>query len=158
MSIGKSTIVGFAAATWALLVIAGSVAPWYRVGTLGGPYDTVRGPEAMGQSTLVAALIALLLVGMQLAGRRGASLVAAVALLVAALIGIAKWNDAAAYGSGVDERIGGVADASWGLLLVVLGGVMGAIFAAWQFTSHEERRRQQASSTPKGRGLRSVDV
>jgi hypothetical protein len=116
----------------AAAVIAGSLGPWVTItAAFFGTID-VRGTKGDGDLTLGLSLAAGLLMALACSAprRRWPAVLAAVGFLAAAAIGAYDWNNVSdRLADSAGEEFIASAGVGWGLYLVTIGAVAGAIFA-----------------------------
>jgi len=122
----------------ALAVIVGSIGPWATVTIAFLGQMKLSGQSCDGEYTVWGGVIAGLLMGAVCLNPRRAGIAAlsALLMLLVAGIGIYDWmnvNDAVSDARG--ERFVASASVGWGLVMVTIGGLIGAIAAIVQAIS-----------------------
>ena len=132
----------------AVLATVGSLGPWAELGPL-----TIGGLDADdGLITIVLAILAGGLIGARLLGSRRLSLiVSSIAFDIIAVAGIVDWADVSRMGGA--EQVGIEVSVGWGLMLVTVAGIGGAVLsvAAWSLDRRDDRRAA-APEEPESRG------
>ena len=127
---------GYLAIAASLLVIVGSLGPWVSivapfVGSL-----TVSGSEGDGKITLVCGITATVLLAFLVTSRQDGvwlGIGAAIALGIAALVGINAWQNLGANIADVsDEELAVLARVGWGLQAMTVGAAVGAVLSIAQ--------------------------
>lgn len=133
----------------AILAIVGSLGAWVEVGPI-----TINGLDADdGVITIVLAITAAGLIALRLTGNRRVSLLmSSIAFDLIAVAGIVDWADASrvsgAEGLGLEVSVG------WGLMLVTVAGIAGAVLsvAAWALDRRADRRAEAREERAAGEG------
>lgn len=131
----RSRTAGVLAIGAATLVAIGSLGPWVSgQAAFVGSFE-VSGMEGDGKITLVGGLAAVVLLAFLLTSSPDSSwlgIVSAIALAICAVIGIVDWQDVSDRVASVDADTPLVARVGWGLQVVTIGGVAGAVLAVVQ--------------------------
>ena len=131
---GPSRIAGVLGMLCGLLVVAGSLGPWVTTQVFPREPIAIHGVEGDGRFTLWCGLAAVIcLVALIASPRRGGlGVVAAGALFLAALIGIADWTNVSEHLGRLGPQTRLEAEIGWGLQAVTIGGLVGSLLAAIQ--------------------------
>ena len=127
----------------AVLVPLGSLAPWAEIGPV-----TLNGLDADdGLITLVLGIIAAAVIALRFRGSRRISLVTVSILFdIIAVAGIIDWADISRLGGeaslGIDVSVG------WGLMLVTVAGIAGAVLTlvVWSLDRRERHSLKQPTN------------
>lgn len=126
---------GYLAVASPALVIIGSLGPWVSATLPFVGAFSVSGTDGDGKITLSCGIAAAVMLAFLVTSNQSGvwlGLLAGIALGIAALIGIVDWGNVGDEISASDQEFGGLVRVGWGLQVMTLSAIVGAVLALVQ--------------------------